>query len=390
MKLLTLKRAAAFALLAGASAAHAQNFVTEIGDFSPLPGFSSRPYQFLSSAIWENAGQSTIIVDDGLYPETRLEPGRTVRIQAAGLVEISPVAAARTTFSAVSYNTHLFGDSAAGLKQWMDDERAAYIGDVLAAENPDIVGLNEVWDGDHLDDMLNGSWFFWLYGDANGPHPSHSGLLMMSDLPLFNPAQVNYPDGVGWDFFANKGFLRATVIKDGFGIGVFVTHTQAGNGDSEVSKRLDQLAQLSAAISAYRIQNPTHVVIAMGDLNVDGLTGMGSEYITNMRPVFNVPGIVQARDTAPNTPFAPDADLCTSCHDNELHEYFDGGGSDTRLDYFLYCDSFDGLTRVIPRVYERRRYQIPAQFPPLSHDGLTTRTLSDHDGLYGEFELIRY
>ena len=51
--------------------------------------------------------------------------------------------------------------------------------------------------------------------------------------------------------------------------------------------------------------------------------------------------------------------------------------------------SFDGTVLIRPRDYQIRRYEVPPGEPALSSDGLTTRTLSDHYGLYAEFEVLR-
>ncbi|HZW08771.1 MAG TPA: hypothetical protein VFF69_02610, partial [Phycisphaerales bacterium] len=188
-----------------------------------------------------------------------------------------------------------------------------------------------------------------------------------------------------FESMASKGYIRTTFKKDGFPVTVFNTHTQSGDGSGDVEARADQLVELATSIQLWRATHPEHVVIALGDFNV---IGGDVEYYASMLISMGIQA--GTLDGAQNQPCAGNSDDCTSCHDNELHNYFDPGGADKRLDYLLYAHSLDGSVKVLPLSYRVRRFQVPEPFADMSHDGLTTRTLSDHDGVQMVLELQRY
>lgn len=375
----------ALAALAGAASAQT-TYVIDFGDIAPRQNDFNRPYQFIESAIWQSTGQPSVRAWTGTYYSDRLEAGRNVRIFAGGGdVVIRPTPSNSTTFDVMSYNTHLFGDALVGAETWLDEARAVFIQQYFRSiDEPDVVGLQEVWDGSFPPTLAVG-FNSGFYGSRFTPHILNSGLMLLSDLPLQNAAQVDLRDGANEDFFANKGYVRATVFKNGFGIGIFNTHLQAGNNGAALSARADQLAELRTAVQAYRATFPSHVVILMGDLNVDE---GGTEFFNALRPALNPTPSPELRNPAFDTPFTTDADACTSCGDNPLKQYF-GGSGDTTLDYVFYADSLDNTVEIIPRVYDVLRPEIPPPFPAISDDGLTTRVLSDHDAVYVSFDIIR-
>ena len=201
-----------------------------------------------------------------------------------------------------------------------------------------------------------------------------------------------YSDDSGFDASSTKGYLQMTITKAGFQVGVFVTHTQSGEGGSNVSDRRLQIAQLSNAIGVYRAFNPSHAILVMGDFNVNGMT---ADYTGTMS--FRLGGTGAVADIARNLACLGDDNHCTSCNDNDLNRYFNdtSGTGGTRLDYIMYGNSADGSVRLVPKFYEVRRPLSPVEISGVGNatqnggfKSMTSRTLSDHDALYAEFDLI--
>jgi hypothetical protein len=382
--------AAGLALGAGAATAAGQvtTYLTEFGHFH-ADGSVAFPHSLLGAAVCSAPPAATISIGPGL----RFDTG---------------VFSNDVTLAPTSSPVVIFGDAVPTLPagwplmpdpvQWLDDERAPLIGNALAAEGVDIAGVNEAWDPDLataiIDHAAFAHGFYANFREAFclpvlGCLPPamclNSGLLLMSEFPVEGPVQVPYQDEAGlFESIATKSYVRATIHKDGFGVGIFLTHTQAGDTAESLAARAGQLNQLAAAIQLYRSINPSHAVIAMGDFNV---IGGATEYMTTMTSLLGV--VTPTRDIAHNLACMGAWLACTSCTSNQFNLFFNPSATNKRLDYFLYAHSLDGTVRVVPKDYEIRDYQVPPQFPPLSANGLTTRELSDHYGIYAEFKLVR-
>jgi endonuclease/exonuclease/phosphatase family metal-dependent hydrolase len=407
-------------------------YVSEAGSFD-ANGSAARPFAVVQSAVC--AGDSAQIAG-GLYREV-FEIAEPMTLNATGgMVTIGDLGSQTAELKVICYNTHLFGQTIDGLVNslqelislvpvigpivydiineitettFLDDLRAGQIASLLVAEDADVIGLQEVWDPVLKNTILNGvqpydsfyggnvEYEFLDAGDFGQfpiPYALDSGLLLMTQHPMSGKAQVNYAAETEFmESLATKGFLRATLNKAGFSVGVFVTHTQSGaESDSEVvATRLQQLGQLAAAIQNYRSAHPSHAIIVMGDFNI---SGEGSEYLGNMAAQMG--GGAQVIDTARNlacSPFSPisadEAGACTSCADNWLRQYFyPGGAGNGRLDYILYAPSPDGTVDIVPEVYEIRTYQVPVTLPPPFNYTLDL-PMSDHYGLFVTFRLYR-
>jgi endonuclease/exonuclease/phosphatase family metal-dependent hydrolase len=314
-----------------------------------------------------------------------------------------------TKLKVVTYNTHLFGDEGAErFPTFADRARAAYIAEWLRLEDADVIGLQEVWDEELADAIVQLAGYPHHY--YNNDHDElddflNSGLLLLSKYPLVNPSLTFYRDEVSisdcvfsdplcpvknptepWkccipylDGFSSKGIAQATIFKNGFQLGIFITHTQAEHHQAGVDARRKQLEQLGSQIQEYRSHNPAAEVIAMGDFNV--IAGSGDYYDSLLRHT----GL---RDTYSN--LAPCLDMLlhqmTCVHkQNDLARFFENTAfdcDDKRLDYVLYSHgtAFDAL----PVKLEVRRYQAET-----SDNGKTMRDLSDHFGVAAEFSLWR-
>lgn len=144
------------------------------------------------------------------------------------------------------------------------------------------------------------------------------------------------------DCLANKGWIQATIINDGFHIRLFNLHTQAEYYPSAVTARAWQILLLSVQILVYRANHPDHVVFAVGDYNVYGET---PEYNETLLPL--VGGFAGGRDADRNSPgFQFDESQWTYSDTNPLVNHFDGGSG--RLDYIFYFPSLDGSVEVLP------------------------------------------
>jgi endonuclease/exonuclease/phosphatase family metal-dependent hydrolase len=382
-----LLAAAAFAATAGLAApASAQWFVHPVPFFDPS-GAPQMPYHIVRAAIFDAPSGEEVRIAPGVYPETFTVNESCTLTAASGPVTIGRTPSSSTKVSVVSYNTHLFGDEVLGaLPDWLDGIRAQRIATALRNENADVITLQEVWDPEFFPVIRDGTAYpHGFYGnDHDGLDPLNSGLFVMSKSVIAGPSQAFFDDEYIWgeDQFASKGYLQGTITKNGFSFGIFTTHTQSGDGSNasiQATREL-QCRQLGIAVAAYRLQHPSHAVIVTGDFNIIAFTG---EYVDSMREEFMV---AQAAEAAANWPLDPEALACTSCRSNSLNLYFNPDAINQRIDFMLYCQSLDGTVKIKPTRMERREYKGPTA---LSSDGLTTDDLSDHYGLFGEFELYR-
>jgi endonuclease/exonuclease/phosphatase family metal-dependent hydrolase len=205
----------------------------------------------------------------------------------------------------------------------------------------------------------------------------------MSKYALNGFLQIEYEEEAG--FFepsAAKGWVQATIFKDGFNIGLFNTHTQADYASSDYNARAAQIAQLRDSISAYRSLHPSHAVFAIGDFNV---YGENTEYNNILVPRIGTQA--GGRDADRNS---PGFDLngskqWTYCDCNPLATYFDSDAISGRLDYIFYFNSIDGTVEIVPNYVEVLQFTGRS----LTEDGLTTNQSSDHWAVYGQFKLIR-
>lgn len=366
--------------LAGVASAQLTR-VTETGSFAPLVNLPDRPFQFIESAIWQSGGTPGVGIEPSVFPyfADRLESGRDVRITSAAGVRITGSPSQRTQLDVLCYNTHLFGDELLGAETWADGARAFYMNQYVRNFGADVVCLQELWDEELVPVITPGSTSGFYGGDSSAAKDTlNSGLLTMAyGLNALNPAFNAFDDEAGEDVFSNKGFTRVTVVKNGIPITIYNTHTQSG---SFGGTRQDQFAELAGSVAAFRVANPSHAILVMGDFNDVGAV---------LLPFFGSPFNPELRDTPFHTPNTADLGQCTTCADNVLRQYFSGGTTNTVIDFVLFADSLDNTTVIKPVVYDVIRPEIPQPFPSITEDGLTTRTLSDHEAIFARFEVYR-
>jgi hypothetical protein len=382
------------------------------GTFAP-DGSPAAPWNYLAPAIQAAEGGTVQITGNStLYETGRFDrPVRLIRNAGEGPVRIGVRPLSETTFRCVAYNTHLSGPGHF-VAWWADEARAISMRDYDFG-SPDFLGLCEVWNTNpHYNDYLRnipgmpyGMEGFDLAGDLE-----HSGLCARSRYPLENSFRGKFSDGVGNDSLASKGWLRARIQKDGFGIWVFMTHAQADPDDSTetdpnpswgntYSTRRKQFEQLAAHITQLRESSPNDVCLIMGDFNVFGedRSPSGSpdqrEYSTMLQPTLGV-SLGGGQDTARQ--FFPQDTQFTFSRANSLMRYFYPGTPDSdtaRLDYIIALDSADGKVKIQPTAYEvlapMAGYDITAWGSDILYGSHTDRNLSDHYAVRGDFRLYR-
>jgi endonuclease/exonuclease/phosphatase family metal-dependent hydrolase len=393
-----MQTSAALFLVLASQTSQAQTHVRPTPWFNPN-GLSQQPYNVIEAAACDVPAGGQLVLQTGTYHET-LTLNQPMRLTASvnGPAVIGDLGTRRTTLKVFCYNTHLFGHpEIPGLPIWRDADRTGAIAghlNGLRNQGVDFVGLQEVWDSDLYSTIAVGSQYPWVgYGGrSDGSNILSSGLAALSQHSLTNFAQIAYTDDSGFDASSTKGFIQMTMTKAGFQVGVFVTHTQSGDSGSNVSDRRLQLAQLSVAINIYRTFNPSHAILVMGDFNINA---MQADYTGSMST--NLGGVGAVADSARNLACVGADNHCTSCNDNDLNRYFNNttGTGGTRLDYILYGNSADGTVRLVPTFYDVRRPLSPVEISGVGNatqnggfKSMTSRTLSDHDAIYAEFDLI--
>jgi endonuclease/exonuclease/phosphatase family metal-dependent hydrolase len=360
-------------------------YVKYPGHFAP-DGRVQYPFSHLRGALCVLPENNTVEMRGGNYYEFgQFSTPMTITALSGETAEIGRYAQEYAELRVITYNTHLDLDGA----KCYDETRAYWLGWNLANSgyDADVVGMQEVWSDDRRDDVFETCGYAdEFYGSEKNGRIKNSGLLLMTrEAAMQWEDQVSYEWGEGWDWFANKGYIRATFNHDGFDITIFCTHTQSGNGEKEKETRARNLDQLATDIAAWRTVFPEHVVIAVGDFNVPGEE---DEYYNVMDEELG--GQARTLDGARNEGCG-DYTHCTACLDNHLKQRWGDDGEETRLDYILFAPSRDGSVKVVIEDYQWLRFQIPDSEDPIpcGKNDADTRHLSDHDGAYAKLKLYR-
>lgn len=389
------------------SIAFADIHVDKNGSQAP-DGTPVHPYQLVNSGICKAEPNGTVIIHPGIYNETMVV-SKTVKLISSGPVVIGQILGKpHTTIKFITQNTHLFGNQGEGqLPKFADPARADLFAEKVNEENADLVAFQEVWDPELADAIIAKAGYpyrFYSRHYDDSVDFLNSGLLLLSKHPLINTSLTYYKDEANlkacakaapsclidhptepWkcltgcekylDGFASKGFIQTTISKDGFQLGIFITHTQAEEHNAAVEARKKQLEQLSSRIQQYIVENPVAEVVAMGDFNVIGET---EEYFQTLLPT------VKLRDASRNAPCGDDKPRNTCELSNPLADKFGACSYDQRLDYLLY--GRNGRFDLMPTRVEVRKYTVS---PAITEDKFTTHNLSDHYGITAEFALLR-
>lgn len=375
------------------------------GTFDP-DGTAPKPWNLLQGAVGAAQGETVVIQGSRpIYGPVKLD--KRVRLtRAPGLppVKIGEKPVAETTFRAISYNCRI-GDPVPGKDGLASAARAQAIRNHNWGPW-DAFGFCELWGITHYNNQIR----FMGFGNAGtitgfdyGGTVQHSGLVLFSKHDFTLPRFEVYKDCADLieDCNAQKGFLRGRITKNGIGIWVYMTHTQADASNVQWSTIYDarrgQLNQIYADIRLIREGSsflnfpgfPNDVFIVMGDFNVFGEnrepTGSPNvdEYLV-MNNIFS--GFSRCMDSARQ--LYPQSGVHTFSHVNDLVKSYyypklDEANS-ARLDYILAINSLDGKT-----VVETVNYEV--LYPRLrqTDSGYTFSDLSDHYPVAAEFRIIR-
>ncbi|MCP5044653.1 MAG: hypothetical protein GY944_26800 [bacterium] len=247
------------------------------------------------------------------------------------------------------------------------DARVRAIGEQFPALDADVIALQEIWaDAPRrfLVEALERAGYrhHWHHERTMGG----SGLLLASRFPIsdvhFEPfAARGFAERIAhMDYYAGKGFVRATVESQAGPLVAVATHLHAnyaepGDADEYVGIRAAQLIQLAAGLSDIDLP-----VIAVGDFNI-------TEHEEGYRLLRGLTGL---RDVAA----ALEARAATSRRDNPYHQ---PEHVDARIDYVFHRPG-TGMAlapRSIGRILDAR----------LDFGG-EAGSYSDHSGLLAEFD----
>src|SRR5690606_33664534 len=148
---------------------------------------------------------------------------------------------------------------------WQDTNRAPRIAVAFRGPDQDVAGVQEVWNAGLWGAIRTTSGYAYsFYGDRHGKGLSlplfgyvddflHSGLGLLSRHPMSYARQEIYDHEVGMpEALSAKSFIEARVVKENIGVGIFMTHLQAGPDTEKdiLVARGEQVIELVNAVAA--------------------------------------------------------------------------------------------------------------------------------------------
>lgn len=106
--------------------------------------------------------------------------------------------------------------------------------------------------------------------DKPGVNIHNGGVAIVSRYPIAKTDYFVYPDCTGSDCFADKGFVKAEIIKNGRAYHVLGTHTASFDTDAARNIRQTQFQQMRAMVQQQQVPS-FDAVIYGGDFNVNKL-----------------------------------------------------------------------------------------------------------------------
>ncbi|KAF9969366.1 hypothetical protein BGZ73_008297 [Actinomortierella ambigua] len=225
----------------------------------------------------------------------------SVAAAACLLLATAPkVQAVEKNLSVLSYNVYFLNEM---FSNWGQRTRAQLIADAPFMKNHDIVLLQECFDYDPKEILVNGlktQYPFYTsvlgqsksgWDSSTGSYsyavPNNGGVMIMSKWPILEKHQHVYKNGCGPDYWCNKGFVYVKLNVSGSTVHVFGTHAQSTDSScwfaTPENTRSSQFAELRNYIKDKNI--PANELVLMGgDFNV---IRSSSEYPT-MLTALNV------------------------------------------------------------------------------------------------------
>ena len=190
-----------------------------------------------------------------------------------------------------------------GVRPWK--MRIDKLVDVIVDNNADIVCLQEVWDPEAMQtlvDKLKNSYAFFIY---NGGDPAgtmnvnkmgyNSGLFIASKLPLQSSDFLRFPRSIPQG--SNRGVLTVTLEAGGQRVTLFYTHLQHGDTPEQVAIRKEQLHFCYEHLQNITAPtSPQSMGVLVGDLNINAFLPECSE--SGLSHMFSIPYIANLTDIA--------------------------------------------------------------------------------------------
>src|SRR5262245_32256363 len=163
---------------------------------------AAKPFHVVRAGVCRAETNGKVVFHPGDYNEA-VTITYPMLLTATGKATIGRLAGkAHTSLKVLTYNTHLYGNTVAGILRFADATRADLIADMIRLEDADIVGLEEVWDPTLAAGIVARSGYpsYFYGGEKDDPYDIlNSGLLLLSKYPILNASQHFYNDEVNID-----------------------------------------------------------------------------------------------------------------------------------------------------------------------------------------------
>jgi endonuclease/exonuclease/phosphatase family metal-dependent hydrolase len=261
---------------------------------------------------------------------------------------------------------------------YLGSDREGAVAEIIArikALSPDVVNLCEVFsDGERETIRTSVEHLYPHYqeGPDEADLDSDGGLLLLSKHPILQHHQIIYRNGVGADWWANKGaiHIRVKPPDSPTPYDIFFSHTQNMEEDGGKEALYAQLSTMNTMMQEHA--DPNNPTLIMGDLNIPGEM---PEHYSQLIARLGDP--VDFWTVAGHTP----ASGFTYTSDNNFYDDdSDRPDKNMRLDYILMKA---GL-RFIPILKHIEILKLTHD-DKLTHEG---RFISDHFGLRAQFEQL--
>ncbi|NIK13401.1 sphingomyelin phosphodiesterase [Alkalibacillus almallahensis] len=190
-----------------------------------------------------------------------------------------------TNLDIVAYNVYLMSSTLE--PNWGQDQRANLISEADFMKNQDVVVLNELFDNNASDQLLNQLSNQYPYqtpilgsttnnwDETRGSYsyitPESGGVSILSKWPIEEKIQHVFDDACGPESLSNKGFVYTKILKNEDPYHVIGTHLQSTDSNCSEGEpeevRTAQMQEIKDFIESKNIPESEMLIIS-GDLNV--------------------------------------------------------------------------------------------------------------------------